>query len=80
MTTTEAEQATAPALSWEEALMQRLETAEQRIAQLEKAAHTEHTLSADTIKQIVDAAVLQMHSHFQRVFGLGKSLLQEDKA
>lgn len=79
MTTTETEQNATPALTWEEALMQRLETAEQRIAQLEKAAHTEHTLSADTIKQIVDAAVLQMHSHFQRILGLGKSLLQEEK-
>lgn len=61
------------------AFIQHVLDLEQRIVKLEQVAHTEHTLSTDTIKQIVDAAVLQMHSHLQRLMGLGKSLLQEEK-
>jgi hypothetical protein len=59
-------------------LTQRLSEIEQRIARLEAAAHTEHSLSAETINQIVHAAVLRVNSHFQRILGLGKALLQED--
>lgn len=62
------------------AFIQHVLDLEQRIVKLEQAAHTEHTLSAETINQIVNAAVLQMHSHFQRLMGLGRSLLQEEKA
>ena len=61
-------------------LMLRIEQLEQRIVKLEQAAHTEHTLSAETINQIVNAAVSQMQAHLHKLMGLGKSLLQEEKA
>lgn len=58
-------------------VLSRLDAIEQRLTRLEQAAHTEHSLSSETIGQIVDAAVQKMNDHLHLLLAVGKTLLQK---